>query len=134
MQTRSIAYPWTTVFAISTDAVFIPVSAWMSSTGFDSVRCYWEIAAITGLIELTPAWQVANNEDVPGATQTVTTTSPYKDTVDVYYPEGWRDAAGDATAPTKSNVLIRFGFLARLKSGSTLALARATAIVEAKGC
>ena len=132
MQTRRISLSWLTAFAASTDLVFIPATAWMSSAGFDSLRVFWEIAAITGALELTPAWQVANNEDVPGATQTINTTSPYKDTVDVYYPESWKDAAGDATAPTKSNILIRFGFLVRLKTGSTLANARVSAVIEAK--
>ena len=132
MQTRRIALPWLTAFAVSTDLVFIPATAWMGSAGFDYLRVFWEIAALTGTLELTPAWQVANNEDAPGATQTINTTSPYKDTVDVYYPELWKDAAGDGTAPTKSNILIRFGFLVRLKSGSTLANARVSAVIEAK--
>lgn len=134
MQTRRISLPWLTIFAADNSSIFIPATAWMGSAGFDSLRVFWEIAAITGLLELTPAWQVANNEDAPGNTQTINSTSPYKDAVDVYYPELWKDAAGDSTAPTKSNGLIRLGFLARLKSGSTLANARVSAVIESKSC
>lgn len=134
MQVRRFPIPFLTLFATSTTAVFFPGTPWMESATVDELRVTWELIAANGDIEIAPAWQVANSEENPGATQTIVATTPYKDDPDVYFPVSWLDAAGDATAPTKSNLLVRFGFLVRLKTGTTLATANAGAVVEARSC
>lgn len=133
MQVRRFPIPFLTVFAVSDAAVFFPGTPWMESASVDELRVTWELVSLTGDIELAPAWQVANSEENPGTSNTIA-TSPYKDAADVYFPTGWKDAAGDGTAPTKSNLLVRFGFLVKLKTGSTLAVANAGGVVEARSC
>ena len=111
MQVRRFPIPFMTLFATSTTEVFFPGTPWMESASVDELRAAWELISYNAQIEITPAWQVANSEENPGAVQTVLASSPYKSDPDVYFPVDWRDASGDATAPTKSNLLIRFGFL-----------------------
>ena len=119
-----------TVFSTSTSPVFIPVTPWIEAADAQYARIAWEIAALNGNLEVTPAWQVADSEDSPGASNALDNSQTG---IDVYYPNGWKTLITDGTAPTESNMLVRFGWICTLSSGSDLATAAVAGVVEYQG-
>ncbi len=96
-----------------TDA-FMPFTGWMAARTIEQVRVKWEIAAIGGggTTTVTPAFQVADHTDSPGAVTNIGTGTD-ETTKDVFYPGGYDDIA----ATLASEQLIRFGFNVKSSSG-----------------
>lgn len=109
--------------ATTPGATFIPCTGWMSTAAIKSVRVVWEMRARTFNLKTTPALQVANTEDTPGALTTIAAERVvngfwYEDYVDV-------QTALDASQ------LVRFGF--NVVTGATgLATARVSGRVEVR--
>lgn len=121
----------TTLCTGSTSAIFVPATAWSLSADIVLARvAEFEIAAVQGLATCAPAYQVANAEDSPGAIEVIDPNNTYRGSVDVYYASDFRNIRVDATAPLKSNQLVRFGWLVKLSSGSTLGFVVARAVIE----
>ena len=133
MQISRVPLPWMTVYAddVDANACFIAATPWMEAAGVEWARTTFELRCPTGNIQVSPAWQVANTEDSPGSFKQLLS---YKTLEDVYYPDDWVDVKSDGTAPTKSNLLIRFGWKVSLTSGSSLACANVAGVVEYRLC
>jgi hypothetical protein len=110
MQVRALPLPWTTVTVASETAVFIPCTAYLDANGVVMVRPTLEIAAEFGNMEVSAAYQTA---DVENAGDTALAFGGYKDDTGVFYPTDNYDIGVN----TKSAQLVRFGLLAKNKSG-----------------
>ena len=133
MNTNRIPLPWMSIWASDDQtAIFHPATPWIQAADVQHVRAAWEIGEIQPQVEVQPAWQVADTEDSPGAAKAIV-SSP-ETAKNVYYPSDWTDALGDGTAPTKSNMLVRFGWLVKKSSmNAGLALATVAGVVEYQG-
>ena len=122
----------TALLTNSTTAVFIPGTLWLPAGGIVYARSQWEVFAVVGNAVCLPAYQVATSTDTPGASMTIEPTggAAFSSAVDVYYPTDFHNLRTDGTAPLKSNMLVRFGWLVKLSSGSTLAYIYAGGLVE----
>jgi hypothetical protein len=128
---RRIILPPATLPVSSTTAYFMPGTLWMPDGSIVLARSQWEIYAVSGNAQCAPAYQVATNIDAPGVTQYIDPSAPQAQSVkDVYYPSDFRNLRTDGTAPLKSSMLVRFGWLVSLSSGSTLAFICAGGVVE----
>lgn len=115
MPTRALPLPWTTVTVASETAVFIPCTAFLDASGIVMVRPTVEIAAEFGNMEVAVAYQTA---DVENDGDTAVEFGGYKDSIAVHYPTDHYDIGVN----TKAAQLIRFGLLARNKSGQGTAV------------
>lgn len=117
MQTKTIPFPWTTVYCSSVTAVFIPVGPWMSAPEIQYLRASFELQVRNGNIQVQAAYQTANDPRSPD------TAVGFGDTVST---DGYEDPSDitDVGATFKARQLFRFGFLCSNTSGSTLSLAR----------
>lgn len=129
MSTNRIPMAWMTVWATDDNtSVFHPTTPWIEAADVQFARTAWEISTIGAELEIAPAWQVANTEDVPGAFKQLVAPAS---TVDVRYPADWTNILGDPTAPSKGNMLIRFGWQAKTTpTNPGLALATVAGVVE----
>ena len=124
-----IILPSTTLLTATTTAAFMPCTLWRPAGTLILARTRWEIFQVNGLATCCPAYQIATHSDQPGATQTVDSAG-YQSAVNVYYPTDFRNIRTDATAPLKSNMLVRFGFLVKLSAVGVLAFVTAGGVVE----
>lgn len=127
---RKFVLPPVTLTTASASALFVPGMLWTPAAPIVLARVQWEVYQVNGNATCAPAWQVATNVDAPGATQIIDPEAVYKAAVDVYYPTDLRNLRTDGTAPLKSNMLVRFGWLFKLSAGSTLAFIMAGGVVE----
>lgn len=121
----------TTLVTDSTTARFFPSTIWIPGTPFILARVQWEIFSVSGLATCAPAYQVATNIDAPGATQFLDPANAYNANADVYFPTDFRNMRVDATAPLKSNMLVRFGWLYKLSGAGSIATISAGGVVDA---
>lgn len=124
---RSIPVSWLTLITESDSPtkVFIPATGWMSATGIVDLRAILEMQGEIGAIGIDAAYQVADNEDSPGASAPI---GPQRTANGVYYPDDWTAV----TANTNGAQLIRFAFLITRMSGSSPVSAVASMTVEAR--
>lgn len=111
MDIRTFLIPWTTIVVLSETAIFIPCTLWGDPHGIKDVSFLFDIAAEAGNMELSPAYQLCNGEDAPESAVQLGTT--WHDTIGLKYPNG----AFDVVSAMASRLKVRFGFLARNKSG-----------------
>ena len=97
--------------AFSATEVFLPETPWGTAAGILDGRAYFEIAQIDGAIEVTPAIQVAQHSDNPGAATKIGAPGT---SVNVFYADSWTLL----TAGTNANRLVRFGWVVKRVSGT----------------
>jgi len=117
MSVRSIPLPFAMIASDSTSATFSPVTGWMSAAQISQLRAIWELVSLTSDIEVAPAYQVANVEDSPGTSAII--TGSYGTTTGMKYPSTWKDVS----SALDSQQLIRLGWLHKLGSAGSLAVA-----------
>ena len=117
--TSMIKVPWIRLSATTaspSDDGFTPVSEWMSCAGLESGRCEFELRARMGNLEIIPAVQYTNNPYPASPTLTVANMG-----------STWTSANGvvtsdtyDISANADTYQFVRFGFVTRNTSGTTL--------------
>jgi hypothetical protein len=110
MQLRTIPLPWTTLVVASENDAFFPATPFMEAPSITTIRRALEIAAEFGDMEVAVAYQTADVENAP---DTPVAFGGFQSTIDVFYP----DALTNIASVTAGKQLIRFGFVARNKSG-----------------
>ena len=120
---KTIRLPWTTVAVDGTTEVFIPATGWMDSSDVAKVRTNFEARGFTGLMNVLVGYQTANVENAPDAH---VTTGSFQTTAGVYFGSSFADAASN----TQAKRMVRFGWVVKLTSGSTLATVRVAGSVD----
>lgn len=105
----------TIVHADSTTPIFHPATEWMDASKFQKVRVTQDNRGLIGVIEIGAAYQTANVMNSPDSATLLDSTASADGMV---FPSDWNDLS----TIVKGKQLIRFGRLAKLTSGSTLAL------------
>jgi hypothetical protein len=113
---------WGMVYADSSSTpTFFPQTRWYSGASVNCARGALECRAASGSIEVAWAAQLAND---PTAPDTATAVGAYSASSGVQFPAGWTTVAGE------TRLLVRFGFIAKLPSGSTRQFASVTGTLE----
>lgn len=120
---KTMSLPWTMIAAASTVEVFLPVTGWMRAADVAKVRGSFELRGLTGVISALVGYQTANVEDAPDAANNLGT---FQTTAGVFYGAGFTDVS----ATVQAKQLVRFGFVVKLSTGTTLAVARAGGSVD----
>ena len=115
MRIRKLTLNWVVVHANSTSTIFHPATQWMDANEFTKIRVTQDNRGLIGVIEIGAAYQTANVENSPDSATRIDSTASADGMV---YPTAWVDLA----SAVQGKQLIRFGRLAKLSSGSTLAL------------
>lgn len=123
---KSYPLSWTTVYAISTSAIFLPATAWMPTGNVAAIRSTFELAGRTGELEVAFGYQLADEPDSP---DNGTEVGTYQATNGVKLPSGFTDTA----SATGAKQLVRFGWFIKLTTGSTPAFGRVAGTVEVVG-
>lgn len=116
MTAHTIALPYISVQSDSSTGgqeTFYPVTPYMNAGEVGKVRGPIELVWKTGNLNVSLAYQTADVENAPG---TAAAIGSYATSAGVTYPTQYTDIASSANAKQ----LIRFGFLVKLSSGSTL--------------
>lgn len=123
MRIRKIGLGWTVVHANSTTPIFHPGTEWRDASTITKVRVTQDNRGLVGSMEIGAAYQTANVENSPDTAVLLDSTAAADGMV---YPTDWTDLS----AVVKSKQLIRFGRLAKLTSGTTLALGGSYILIE----
>ena len=95
----------------------------MDANEFTKIRVTQDNRALIGNIEVSAAYQTANVENSPDS---ATAIDSYASANGMVYPTAWVDLA----TAVQGKQLVRFGRLAKLSSGSTLALVQSWILLE----
>ena len=120
---RKMILDWAIVHANSTTPIFHPATEWKEASAFQKVRVTQDNRGLIGLIELGAAYQTANVEDSPDSATLLDSTANADGMV---FPSDWNDLS----TIVKGKQLIRLGRMAKLTSGSTLALGGNWTLIE----
>ena len=113
----TIGLPWTVVYANSTSQRSFPASGWMSAATFTKVKGDFEVRERISDIEVSLGYETANVENSPDAAASI---GSFVNANGVSYGTSW----SDISAYTDGKTLIRFVWLAKNTSGSSLTMAR----------
>jgi hypothetical protein len=111
------------VAADSTTEVFLPATGWMQAADVAKIRTSFELRGVTGTINVLVGYHTANVENSPDA---ATNTGTFQTSGGVYFGSSFTDVS----AAMQAKQLVRFGFVVKLTSGSTLSVARAGGSVD----
>ncbi len=126
---RTVPLPWTTVWTnIETPSnEFLPATPWMDAASVEKVRGTFELRAKMGSLNVALGYQTAQVEDTPSSHSSF---GAFATTNNVSYPTGWTDISGT----TSGKQLIRYGWVVKNSSGTTLNLGRVGGVVETQSC
>lgn len=125
--TLDLPLAWTTVYATSTTAVFLPDGDWGDAPGLKNAISLGEMRGRNGLCEAQPALQFSNYEDGTGAVSVGVGTNM---TSDGYSPPAGGGATDLSTSYSPLYRLVRRGWLVKLTSGSTIGYARVAGVIR----
>ena len=135
MNLKTISLPWESVLACTTTKAFNPVTQWMDPAEFQKIRATMEIRNRCGSnIEVAVGYQLADVENAPlndFEVESYIGPTGWKNDTGVYYPARWD---GSIVGQAASRQLIRFGFMTKLATGTTLQSVRVAAKVEIFTC
>lgn len=114
---KTIALPWTTVGTVNANEEALPATGWMRAGDITKVRASFELRGVTGVLNVCVGYQTANAENSPDAHVTLGTLQTANN---VYYGASFADIA----ANTAGKQFIRFVWVVKLTSGSTLSIGR----------
>jgi len=126
MPVQRIVLSWTTIWGIDTTGSFIPVTGWIPTAGIQKVRCTIEMHGRNGNLSSAVAYEVTDDpQSPPGGTSGTAIGSAVSS-------DGYSSQTSftDITTDTNAKQFIRFGFVGKLTTGSTLATGRITAVLE----
>ena len=122
-KTSRIPLPWTTAFASSTTAVFIPCTPWVDAGDVLKVRALMEIRGLMGNFQATFGYETA---DVDNSVSGGTAVGAYVSSNGVTFPTAFEDVGAVLEGKQK----VRFGWMCKLSSGSTLSVGRLGGFIE----
>ena len=123
MRIHKLILGWKIVHANSTTAIFHPDTEWREANAYTKIRVTQDNRGLIGAMEIGAAYQTANVENSPDTAVLIDSTAAADGVV---YPTDWNDL----NTAVKGKQLIRFGRLAKLTSGSTLALGGSWILIE----
>lgn len=123
MRIRKRILDWAVVYANSTTPIFHPATQWLDANDFTKVRVTQDNRAFIGNMEIAAAYQTANVENSPDSAVAIDSAASADGMV---YPTAWVDLA----SAMQGKQLVRFGRIAKLSSGSTLALGNNWILLE----
>ena len=123
MRIRKLTLDWAAVYSDSTTPDFHPATPWLDANEYTKIRVTQDNRAFIGNIEVSAAYQTANVENSPDS---ATAIDSYASASGMVYPSAWADLA----SAVQGKQLVRFGRLAKLSSGSTLALGQSWILIE----
>jgi hypothetical protein len=122
-QSRMVRLPWTTLISSSSGTpVFWPLGDFMPTGGITSGRGWLEVRALSGLITVAPAYQMANDVRSP---DTAVALNSYQSADGILDP-----TSANTTITTDGKKYIRAGIMVQLSSGSSVAYCCATGVVD----
>ncbi len=119
---RTIALPWTTVYANSTTVRVEPATGWMRASDFAKMRGTLEVRALLGDLEVAIGYQTANVETSP---DTAVALTAYETTDDVHFAAGWTSVQ----SAMEGKQIVRLVFMVKCGT-SNLYLARVSGAVD----
>ena len=114
---KTLRLRWTTVCVDGTTEVFVPDTDWMRAPDVAKIRLYMEARGFTGLMNVIAGYQTCNVDNSPDAHNTI---GSFVTTAGVTFGASF----ADVTANTQAKQYVRFGWVVKLTSGSTLATVR----------